>query len=199
MRWKWVSRLKELERRVALKWIGFSTRHSRSPVLPVALFALLFVDGFVMVIPSNLCLIAAVTISPARWILFSTLASVAVAGNNAATYLLGRLVPDSMVLMAVEFIGVAESWERAQQAISDYGPFAAFVGVFASLPTQIMTAIIGIADAEASRAGASISSTFLEMIGLVFVACFLRFLVVAGLTRFGWIKLERRLESHQGR
>lgn len=195
MKLKRFSQLKELERRVALKWIGFSSRHRRSAVLPIALFALLFVDGLVMVIPSNICLIAAVTISPARWLLFGTLASIAVAGNNALTYLIGRLIPDKVMHMAVEFIGMEGSWDRAQQAITEYGPVATFLGVFANLPTQIMTAIIGIGDAGGNRTGASISSEFLEIIGLVFAACILKYFVIAALTRFGWIKLERRFEN----
>ncbi len=188
------SRLKKIEKKIFSVWMEFSHRHHSSIFLPLALFFLLYVDGFVMVIPSLLCLIAAVTISPERWVSLGLIAATASATNNATTYLIGRFLPPKMIDHLISSWGLENLWLKAQTALSHYGPFATFIATIFSLPSQFVTAIIGLADAERMRGNPGVSSSFLLAIFFAFIGSSIKCLIVAGLTRYGWVSLEKKLE-----
>ncbi|MBN8554784.1 MAG: hypothetical protein J0L93_05005 [Deltaproteobacteria bacterium] len=188
------AKLKRVERKILVKWIRFAHAHQDSHWLPVFLFIALFLDGFLMVIPSIVCLIVAVTISPRRWLLFAMILSVAMTLNNVLTYLLGRYLPTDWILTHIQNLNLEPLWNRANHAILDYGVYAGFLGAIAGLPTQLMTAIMGIADAH-HTVDASIGparSIFLPAILFVFMGHLLKGLVIAILTRYGWLKLEKK-------
>jgi hypothetical protein len=72
---------------------------------------------------------------------------------------------------------------------------ATFVGALMGLPTQMITALIGLADAGAIRADAHANSTFLSSLSLSFCGHFIKAFALAGLTRFGWVKLEKKFQK----
>jgi membrane protein YqaA with SNARE-associated domain len=163
------------------------------------LFFALFMDGFVMIIPSTLCLIVSVTISPERWILFGGLFATASALNNTVTYYIGRFFPQNTILEVIDFFNMQHFWEIATEALQKYGSFAGFWGAIIGLPTQMMTALIGLADAKKLAEDPSMSSHVIQAIIFVFLGHGLKSLVVAGLARFGWIKLEKKFGKEADR
>jgi len=192
----WAAKFTRMERKVLVWWIRYAQDHRYSKNLPIVLFLLLFMDAFVMVIPSMLLLIGATMISPQRWWLFGILFGVATACNNAVTYQIGRMVPPEVILHFLSYfefgvVDMTELWNSARAALKSYGPFATFVGAIMSLPTQFITALIGIADAR-SQEMEFISSSFWPAILYAFLGHTVKSFVVAGLTRFGWVKLEKK-------
>jgi membrane protein YqaA with SNARE-associated domain len=156
--------LKRTERKVLIAWIRFAKKHRQSSRLPALLFLLLFMDGFVMVIPSLVCLVAAVTISPSRWLLFGSLATIAATLNNISTYFLGRVLPSGTLEHLVNYVGLSSMWNEAQLSIHKYGPFSSFVGALLGLPTQMITALVGISDARLLKSDLGVSSSLIQMI-----------------------------------
>jgi len=183
---------KRVERRFLVSWIRFSHLHHDSHVLPFVLFFVLFIDGFVVVVPSTFCLIVAITISPERWALFGFLFAFASAANNTVTYIVGRLLPTEKILSIIEYFNMQHMWQIATEWLQDYGPLATFLGAIISLPTQMMTALIGIADSNNLSQDNFVSSSIIQAIIFVFIGHGLKSILIAALTRYGWIKLEKR-------
>jgi membrane protein DedA with SNARE-associated domain len=188
-------KLRRAERRTLVAWIRYAQKNRQSLWLPFVLFAILFLDGFLMFIPSMLLLVAATTISPQRWTLFAFIFSVAVAGNNAVTYLVGRHLPVETIMDVISFFNLEYLWASAQSALQRHGSMATFVGALMGLPTQMITALIGLADAGAARAHPQAHSTFLSALSLSFTGHFVKAFILAGLTRFGWVKLEKKFQK----
>src|SRR5690606_28713751 len=105
---------------IFISWLRFSRRHRHSRRLPIIYFLLLYLDGFVMVIPSTLCMVTCITISPARWLFFSLIFPVAATLNNATTYLLGTLVPYDTLVSVIHFFSLELFWQQASEAIHKY-------------------------------------------------------------------------------
>ena len=183
---------KRFERRFLVSWVRFSHEHHESHVLPFVLFFLLFLDGFIMVIPSSLCLIVAITISPERWLLFGFLFASASFLNNSVTYFIGRLFPPDVIMGVTDFFHMSKLWDVAKDTLHDYGSWACLIGALTSLPTQLMTALIGLSDSERIPHDQFVSSTFIQAVILVFVGHGIKSLIIAGLTRYGWITMEKR-------
>lgn len=183
---------KRTERRILIRWIRFARRHRQSNWLPVALFAILFMDGFVFVIPSTLLLVGAVTISPKRWLFFAAIFVVAVGLNNTVTYYIGRLIPLDEILYWVHAASIESFWNSAKEAIREYGKYASFVGGLAGLPTQMIMMVIGAADRQGTDE--LVLKTSMEV--ALFYGCIghaIKVLVICGATRYGWVKLERKI------
>lgn len=189
--------LKRVERKLLIRWMRFAQAHRNSHRLPFGLFLILLADGFVMVIPSTLCLMAAVTISPARWFLFGSLATLAAFSNNLITYFLGRILPSGTLESLVQWAHLGQLWNSAHEAIHNYGPFAAFIGSLTGLPTQMITALIGISDGEVMRSQIGISSSLVKVASFVLIGHGLKSITIAALTRYGWVRLERKLPKTQ--
>ncbi len=183
--------VKRIERRLLVKWIRFAQAHRESNILPLALFMILFLDGFVIFIPSALCLIAATMISPHRWILFGILFAVATTSNCVALYFVGRIVPIDQVIALFAHFNIEWMWDSATEALRHYGPYATFVGAIIGLPTQLIMALIGAADASALSEG-QIGNQFVLATSLTFSGQIIKSMTFAGLTRFGWVRLEKR-------
>lgn len=188
-------KIRRLERRVMVAWIRFARRHRDSHILPIALFFIIFFDGFVMIIPATVILIAAITISPRRWVLFSILFALAATLNNAATYFIGRHISPQFILNLVSTFHVEILWTEAQEALQQYGPSGAFIGAMIGLPTQMMTALIGMADARSALDSIVPTSTFAHAISMVFVGHTIKCHLIAGLTKFGWVRLEKKFQK----
>ncbi len=188
-------KLRRAERRTLVAWIRYAQKNRQSFWLPFVLFAILFLDGFLMFIPSMLLLVAATTISPQRWVSFAIIFAVAVAGNNAVTYFVGRHLPLSTIMDVIAFFNLEYLWASAQSALQRHGSMATFVGALMGLPTQMITALIGLADAGAIRADSQAQSTYLSALSLSFCGHFIKAFALAGLTRFGWVKLEKRFQK----
>jgi membrane protein DedA with SNARE-associated domain len=188
-------KLRRAERRTLVAWIRYAQKNRQSLWLPFVLFAILFLDGFLMFIPSMLLLVAATTISPQRWVLFAVIFAVSVAGNNAVTYFVGRHLPMGTIMDVIAFFNLEYLWASAQSALQRHGSMATFVGALMGLPTQMITALIGLADAGAIRADAHANSTFLSSLSLSFCGHFIKAFALAGLTRFGWVKLEKKFQK----
>lgn len=183
---------KKIERNVLASWIKFSRRHRKSNRLPVFFGILIFFDGFVMVIPGTLCMIACITISPRRWWLFGLLFPAAAFANNAVTYFLGRIVPHEFFLKIVDTFGIEAFWQSAVNAIRDYGPWATFLGAIFSLPTQMITALIGLADSQAVMVEGARPSIGLALI-LVFFGHLVKTSIISYMTYIGRMKIESAL------
>jgi membrane protein YqaA with SNARE-associated domain len=188
-------KLKRAERRVMVGWIRFAQKHRESQILPFALFALLFMDGFLVVIPSMICLVAAVMISPQRWILFAFIFALATAANNSATYVLGRVIPQETLFAFVDSVGLEPLWDSARVAIKHYGSYATLIGALFGLPTQLITMLIGIADTNTLRKGLEFTSSFASAILFAGLGHGIKAFVVSALTRYGWVKLEKKFVS----
>lgn len=182
-----------IEKRVLIAWIRFAKRHRESNRLPVALFILFFLDGFVMVVPSTLVLAAAVTITPRRWILFFIFFAAAATMNNAITYYLGRSFPPHLIEATIVQLHLVSLWESAKSAFHSYGPWASFVGAIIGLPTQLVAAALGIADAKLVAENSDFTGNFARAMFLTFSGHGLKAACIAAIVRFGWVKLERKL------
>lgn len=188
----------DCEKKVLRWWMAFARRHRESSVLPVVLLGLLYLDAFVMVIPSTFILIGATMISPKRWWLFAIIFGLATAANNATTYALGRMLSTEEITRFISHFdfGVVDMqslWGSAQEALKHYGPFATFLGALGFLPTQFITALIGAADAQSATNLIPMSSTFWPAILLSWAGHSVKSFVIAALARFGWMNLEKRL------
>ena len=188
-------KLRRAERRTLVAWIRYAQKNRNSLWLPFVLFSVLFMDGFLVFIPSMLLLVAATTISPQRWALFALIFAVAVAGNNSLTYFVGRHLPLQTILEVVSFLNMDYMWESAQAALQKHGSMATFIGALMGLPTQMITALIGLADAGSKVEGIATQSTFWSAISLSFSGHFIKAFILAGLTRFGWVRLEKKFQS----
>jgi len=189
-------KLRRAERRILVAWIRYAQKNRHSLWLPFVLFGILFLDGFLIVIPSMLLLVAATTISPQRWALFAFIFAVAVAGNNALTYLVGRHLPLESIMSVVDFFNLNMMWESAQAALHRHGSLATFFGALIGLPTQMITALIGLADAGVMRDDSLAKSTFWQALSFSLCGHFIKAFALAGLTRFGWVRLERKFQTN---
>lgn len=181
--------------KILIAWIRFSHRHSESPKLPLFLFLFLIADGFVMVIPSILLLIASITISPRRWGIFGIIFATAATLNNALVYLICRLVSPDEIVLFVERFHLEDFWQSAERALHTYGSWAAFIGAIIGLPTQMVLGLIGVADAQTLRADPTSHSTFVIAISFAFFGHLIKGIAIAGLSRFGWIRLEKKVQA----
>ncbi len=193
-----IRKIRRAERRVLVGWIRFAHRHQNSHMLPIALFALLYIDGFTSIIPSTVCLIVSITISPQRWLWFVSIFATATTLNNTSTYILGRIFSKKALYEVVDWIQMEVFWAKAEAAIQQYGAFATFWGAIIGLPTQMITAIIGIADAKLLRDDPSVSTIFAKAILFAFLGHTVKALVIALLTRAGWLKLQKKFGSEAG-
>lgn len=184
--------LKHAEKKILIGWIRFARRHRESNRLPVFLFLLLFFDAFVMVIPSMVLTAAAVTISPRRWLMYAAIFVTAVICNNTVSYFLGRLFPVEQILAVVDWMGLGQLWFAAEEAILSYGKFATLPGGLLGLPTQLITMIIGVADSQAYYSGRAMSASLEEALFYGAIGHGIKMIVICGLVRYGWIKLERK-------
>ncbi len=187
------------ERRIFVSWLRFTRRHRHSHRLPFFLFLLFFLDGFVMVVPSTLCMVACVTISPARWFLFAILFPIGATLNNATTYLLGTLIPQKSLMSVIEFFHLQAFWEEAMKAVHQYGNWAGFVGAIMGLPTQMITAIIGLADVQVNAHAAIRELSIFSALACVFLGHFLKSTLVAFFVVKGWSKIEVKIVESQRR
>lgn len=189
--------LKRGERRVLVEWIRFARRHRNSHWLPLGLFGLLFVDAFVLVIPSLLCVAAAITISPKRWIYFCLLFGFATVCNNTVTYYVGRMLPAATIVEFFQSNSLMVMWEAAEGAIRDYDYYATFFGAILSLPTQVMTLIIGMTDASVLRNNPEATSNLARVMLFVFMGHSIKVFALGAVFRYGWVKLERKVSSEE--
>jgi hypothetical protein len=186
-------RFKRLSKKVLFKYIRFARRHHNSHRLPLFLFLFLFLDGFVMVVPSILLLIASVTISPARWFLFGSIFALAGTLNNTVVYFICRWISPDTLVHLIEKFQLENLWQSAERALHHYGSYAAFVGTIIGLPVQMIMAAIGIADEQLLSVDPTASSTFVKTILFAATGHVIKGIAVAGLTRFGWVKLESKI------
>lgn len=170
-------------------------KHRNSSWLGIGLFITLFMDGFMMIIPSTLCLIAAVTISPFRWMTFGMIFAVAATLNNGMTYWVGRLIPVQEIVDRLHWIGIQAMLDRSAEALQAYGPFATFISALLGLPAQMVTLLVGAADAKLFHDYTGMSSSFLIAMIFSFSGHFIKAMAIAGLTRYGWVKLERKFQK----
>jgi len=189
------NKIKRWERQFLVAWIRYSQAHRHSNRLPILLFCLLFLDGFVMFIPSSFLLIASVTISPQRWSFFGLLFAAATFLNNICTYMIARYFPPDFIMEAIKFFNAEYLWTKAQEALESYGAYATFVGSFISLPTQMMTAIMGIADSQAFGTAPILGDVILPAVLFVLLGNAIKGLALGALARFGWIRMERKFGS----
>jgi membrane protein DedA with SNARE-associated domain len=188
-------KLQRLSLKILVWWIRFGHRHQNSHRLPVFLFFFLILDGFLVVIPSILLVIASITISPRRWKLFGLLFTFAATINNIMAYALGRILSPDTIVSLIEKFHFEEAWHSAERALHDYGAYAAFLGALVGLPTQLVMILIGIADAQMLLTGDFSSSSFLQSILFAFLGHLIKGVTIAALTRFGWLKLEKKYGS----
>lgn len=194
--WSRISReLRRAERRVLVGWVRFAKQHRHSNRLPFVLFLLMFIDGFVLIIPSMLIMVAATTISPKRWWFFSFIFVVAVTLNNLLTYYIGRSIPVDQIIYWLKFASVEELWFSAKEAIQSYGKYATFLGALIGLPTQVITMIVGAADRQVGVLGAPIHTSMEAALGYGALGHALKIFVLCGLVRYGWVRLERKIEK----
>lgn len=191
--------MKRIERLVLVWWIRFARKHRNSHLLPLGLFGLLFLDAFVIVIPSLLCLAAAITISPKRWWFFALLFGFATVCNNSVTYWFGRMMPADVIVEFFHSGSFKILWETAEQAIRDYGYFATFFGALLSLPTQVMTLIMGMTDASVLRADPTLESSFFRILVFVFLGHTIKVMIFSAVIRYGWVKLEKKIAREDPR
>lgn len=183
---------KRAERRALIAWIRFAQAHRESHVLPFALFGILFLDGFLMIVPSMLCLIAATMISPQKWYLFAIIFGVSSTTNCIVLYFIGRTVPVDTLVSFIGFLNLEWVWESAREALRDYGAYATLVGALLGAPTQLIMAMIGAADASAIDLNGEVGSRFTFATSMTFAGQFSKAIVLAALTRYGWVRLEKK-------
>jgi len=188
--------LRRLQRQALIAWARFARRHRESHWLPIGLFAFLYLDGFLIVLPSMIALIVSVTISPKRWALFATIFVVAFLLNHLTLYVLGRTLPMSLLLQGVEFMGLRAVWNSALEAVADYGKYATFIGAFFSMPTQVIALMMGMADANAKFLNGDLQKASIES-ALLFagVGHGIKAYGVALIVRYGWTKFEKKVED----
>ena len=191
-------RIRHGEKKILIAWIRFARAHRESRRLPIFLTLLLFLDAFVIIIPSILLTCAAITITPRRWMLFIGCFVLAVMANNLVAYEIGRFFPARDIHYIVNFLGVQNLWESAEAAIRQYGKFATFIGALAGLPTQLITIMIGIADAQALLLNRSEPPSIGAAILFCGVGHGIKMFLIGGLVRFGWVKLERKVAKDVG-
>lgn len=198
-RWaKFNRKLKHAEKKILVGWMRFAKKHRDSEKLPIYLFLLLFLDAFVLVIPSMLLCAAAVTISPRRWFFFGFLFVSATVCNNSVAYFIGRILPAAHLQALFEFLHLDFALELARDAILDYGKYATLIGGLASLPTQVIMALIGLANSQAELASTvEVAHRIPFWVAICFVAIghAIKIWVFCGLIRYGWVKLERRITA----
>ncbi len=182
---------RRLERKTIVAWIRFARRHQDSRRLPFALFALIFLDGFVVFIPSVVLAVASTTISPRRWYVFALVFALASTANNAVTYWLGKSLPLETIMSGISMFHLEILWQSAQSALQKYGSYATIFGAIIGLPTQLITALIGISDVGVIREG---PSPFLSAIGFAALGHTIKGSIVTGITRIGWIKIKKRFD-----
>lgn len=188
--------LKRLERRILTRWVRFAKAHRHSSRVPFILFLILFLDGFLVFIPSLVCVIAATTISPHRWLLYGLLMPLAATCNNTIIYLMAKHFPSEWTMQLVGMFGLDLFWDSAREALQNYGPFATFIGALIGLPTQLMMALIGFSELKSPETAHQIfGATFLAAISIGLVGHCLKSLTVTAITRFGWMKLENKIEK----
>lgn len=190
--------LQRAERRVLVAWIRYAKKNRESNILPLLLFSLLFIDAFVLVIPSMVLVAVSITIQPRRWVFFSFLFVLAVVANNSTTYWMGRLLPPDLIFSWVQTIQADFLWQQAVEAIAEYGKYATLIGGVMPLPTQLVTMLMGMADAQrlhmadlhllANAPKANLGEA------LIFGAIGhgVKILVFSAVVRFGWVKLEKK-------
>lgn len=176
----------------------YARRHRESNRLPLILFGLLFLDAFVIVIPSMLLVAGAITITPRRWALFCSLFILAVLCNNTTTYFLGLHLPQKVIVSAVDFMNLRILWESALQGIIDYGKYVTFVGGFLPLPTQLVTMIIGMAEAQSIQLGRHVARpSIIEALLFAGLGHGIKIFIFGWLVRSGWVKLEKRVATKE--
>ncbi|TVQ78021.1 MAG: hypothetical protein EA369_07875 [Bradymonadales bacterium] len=185
--------LKHFQKKVLVAWVRFARRHRESNFLPIALFIILFFDGFLVVLPSMIMTGAAVTISPRRWRLFAMIFVASMTLNNFAIYWVGRLIPPDLIWFFIDRMGLETVYESADAALQSYGPWAAFIGASISLPTQMITLMIGMADAQLLNVGKEAGLSIYRLVFLAGLGHFIKMMIFCSIIRFGWEKLEARV------
>ncbi len=188
-------KMKRAEKKVLIGYIRYARAHRDSNRLPLVLFILLFLDAFLMIIPSMLLTAAAVTITPKRWKLFAFLFILAVTLNNTVTYFMGLLMPANLIFSIVDNMGIVPLWESALQAVLQYGKYATFLGGFLPMPTQLVTMIIGMAEKQSQIMGITQPPSILVALVYGALGHGVKIFVFAGLVRFGWVKLEQKIAA----
>lgn len=184
---------KRLQKRFIVAWVRFARKHRESNILPVGLFIILFIDGFVVMFPSMIITGAAVTISPHRWWLFALIFVTAYTVTNVLIYQLGMILPAEFILHAIEVLNLQTVYESAEHALLDYGPWAAFLGAAISLPVQMITLMVGMTDGQAVLAGREISASATKLITLAGLGHLVKMVVYCSIIRYGWQKLEAKV------
>lgn len=192
---KWKRIIRHSEKKILVGWIRFARAHRDSNKLPFFLFILLFLDAFMIVIPSMVLTAAAVTITPRRWKLFAFCFIGATVLNNFFTYFLGRHVPVAELFNFMSWVGIESLWEAAEDAIRNYGKYATLIGGLIGLPTQLITMIIGVADSQAVFLGKEIKASIGPALFFAGLGHGLKIFCLCGLVRYGWVKLEKKFES----
>jgi hypothetical protein len=185
--------MKRFQKRSIVAWVRFARRHRESNILPVVLFLVLFIDGFIVMLPSMIFTGVAVTISPRRWWLFAVIFVTAAALNNYAVYWVGMLLPAEMIWSFIEGMGLESVYESAEKALGSYGPWAALVGAAISLPTQMITLLVGMADAQSTLAGREAGVAIGRVLFLATTGHLIKMLVFCSVIRYGWVRLEAKV------
>jgi len=189
---RWRGRLERTRQKSVMVWVNFAERRRDSYWLPVGLFFLLMIHGFFPVIPAFLCIMAAVSINRKRWLLFGVVSAMGETANNAITYFLGRALSETFLFYFINRFHWHKLWVVADRAISSHGTSAAFFGAVLGLPNPIITALIGLADAENLRSGIPLEHSWIEIIAMVLSGYLIRNITIGGLTRFGWLHYEKK-------
>jgi len=194
--------LRRREKMILVAYVRYARAHRESNRLPFILFVLLFLDAFMIVIPSMALTATAVTIAPKRWKLFSSIFILAVLLNNLVTYGLGKLVPAKIIVKSIHYLdglwflhwlGIVDLWQSALQAVTKYGAFATLIGGITSLPTQIVTMIIGMAETQNRYLGLHEKhSIAIALVGLV-IGQGTKIFIFSAVIRFGWLKIEKKV------
>jgi len=194
--------LRRREKIILVAYVRYARAHRESNRLPFVLFLLLFLDAFLLVIPSMALTATAVTITPKRWKLFSSIFVLAVLLNNLATYSLGKLLPAKLIVSTIHYLdglwflnwlGIIDLWQNALQAVTKYGAFATFIGGLSSLPTQVITMIIGMAETQSKFLGLTEKhSITIALVGLV-LGQGIKIFIFSAVIRFGWLKIEKKV------
>lgn len=193
-----IRRLRRLETRVLVAWVRYAKKNRQSQALPVVLFGLLYLDAFVMIIPSSLLVAASITIQPSRWLFFAGLFVLAILANHSSIYILGRVLPPEWISFWVDLFRLEFMFEAALQAITDYGKYATLLGGFLPLPTQLIMLILGLADtqrlylADLELNGEIPPTSSMEAILFACIGHGIKITIFALIVRFGWMKLERK-------
>jgi len=183
---------RSLEQRILVRWIRFARRHRSSEKLPFYLAGFVFLDAFVLFVPSTLLTALAVTISPKRWLTFVFSFCLAIFLANFTFYLVGRVLPPEQLLEFIQFLKLESLWDSAADAVRNYGAYATFIGSLLGLPTQYVMALIGISDSQALFLGDLERPSVIAALTLLFLGHLIKIGLFCLLVQKGWMKIERK-------